>query len=76
MCTNACITSCGNSCGPLDNCGGRCATNGYCSATCIIGCEFYCLHDSCNFTCGGDQTIDNVRNCVGLCTSSSCSATR
>ena len=44
-------------------------------ATCSITCTSYCLHSSCSFSCGGDSTIENTLNCVGLCTSSSCSAT-
>ena len=69
------MTSCGSSCGTISNCGGHC-TGSYCSGNrCGIECTSYCLHSNCSFSCGGDETIENVRNCVGLCTSSSCSAT-
>ena len=67
-----CRCSCGNSCGPATStCGRNCTAN----SKSPLGCNSYCLHGNCSFSCGGDETIENVRNCVGLCTSSSCSAT-
>ena len=75
-CTNVCMCSCGNGCGPLSMCGGHCTNSSSCGGSCHIGCTDHCLHSNCSFDCGGDETIENVRNCVGLCSSSSCSATR
>ena len=69
------MNSCGNGCGPMSNCGGHCISGASCGSTCNKTCTSYCLHGNCSFNCGGDETIENVRNCVGLCTSSSCSAT-
>ena len=68
------MCSCGSSCGPMSNCGGHC-TNRCSGNRCGLECTSYCLHSGCNFSCGGDETIENTRNCVGLCTSSSCSTT-
>ena len=73
------MTSCGNSCGPITNCGGHC-TSSTCSGTYYVGCNSYCLHSNCNFNCGGNNTINSSpspspSNCLGLCSSSSCSAT-
>ena len=57
-------------------CGGQCSSSDCNNSTCLVGCTSYCLHNSCNFNCGGDETIEiSSTNCNGLCTSSSCSAT-
>ena len=55
-------------------CAGHCTMSG-CGGTCHIGCTLGCLYSKCGYNCGGDLTIESTRNCVGLCTSSSCSAT-
>ena len=75
MCTNVCITSCSNGCGPMSNCGGHC-TSSTCGGTCRIGGNYYCLYNNCGFNCGGDNTIEtSLTDCSGQCSSSSCSAT-
>ena len=73
------MSSCGNGCGPISNCGGQCSSSTCGGNACVIGCTSYCLHNNCGFNCGGDNTIKtspNPSNCPGLCSSSSCSATR
>ena len=68
VCTNACRCSCGNGCGPAtSNCGGNCTAN----SKSPLGCNSYCLHDSCGFSCGGDAEIKTNLGCG----TSSCSAT-
>ena len=73
------MNSCGNACGPSPSvCGGQCRSSNCGANDCVVGCEVYCLHNSCGFNCGGDNTIKtspNPSNCPGLCSSSSCSAT-
>ena len=73
VCVNVCVNSCGNGCG--GHCGGNCTSSDCSGSTCLVGCTSYCLHDSCNFSCGGDETIENTLSCSGQCMSSSCSAT-
>ena len=63
------MSSCGNGCGTMSNCGGHCTSGASCGSDCDITCEYYCLHSNCNFSCGGDSTIETG------CSSSSCSAT-
>ena len=77
ICTNMCQCSCGHGCGPSTAmCGGQCHSSDCGKSTCLVGCTSYCLHNSCNFNCGGDETIEtSSTNCNGGCTSSSCSAT-
>ena len=69
------MSSCGSSCGPIGTCGGHCTTSTCSGNRCGLECTTYCLYNNCSFDCGGDSTIENTLNCVGLCTSSSCSAT-
>ena len=58
----------------MSMCHGNCTQSG-CGGTCHVGCTGHCLYSNCGYNCGGDETIDNIHNCTGLCISSSCSAT-